>query len=148
MKKIIFLVLPVVAFSAYLTVGIDYDLTWFPYIGFGDLSDSDRFEMCFGFRNISDVWTVKIFGTYSKKIWDGFEGFVSLESFLTPGGNGELNSLEYSERSFVYVAAAGISYSFDLNFLGLNFSLGESLVLPLGASSNTILTPKLSFGVR
>ncbi len=148
MKTIFLLVFPIIAFSTYLTVGIDYDLSWFPYIGFGDQSGNDRFEMCFGFRNISDVWTVKIFGTYAKNFWKGFEGFVSVESFLTPGGNGELNSLEYSERSFVYIAAAGISYSFDLGFLGVNFSLGESFVLPLGASSDTIPALKLSFGIR
>ncbi len=148
MKVVLFLIVPIVAFSTYLTVGIDYDLSWFPYIGFGDLSDSGRFEMCFGARNIEDVWTVKIFGAYSRNIWNGFEGFVTLESFLTPGGNGKLDSLEYSERSFVYVVAAGISYSFDLRFFYLSTSVGESFVLPLGASSDVILTPKLSIGVR
>ena len=148
MKIIFFLLLPIVAFSTYLTVGIDYDLTWFPYIGFGDFSESDRFEMCFGFRNMSDVWTLKIFGTYARDLWNGLEGFVSLESFLTPGGEGSLNSLEYSERSFIYVASAGISYSFNVNFFKLGVSAGESFVLPLGASSDTIPTLKLSIGIR
>ena len=148
MKKILFLLFPVAALATYLTVGVDYDLTWFPYIGFGDISESDRFEICFGLRNMDDVWTFKIFGTYARNLWNGLEGFLSLESFLTPDGNGSMGSLEYSERSFVYVAAAGISYSFDLNFFKISVSAGESLILPLGASSDTIPAMKLSIGIR
>lgn len=148
MKIALFLIIPVAVFSTYLTVGIDYDLSWFPYIGFGDLTENDRFEMCFGARNIEDVWTIKIFGTYARNIWNGFEGFVSLESFLTPGGSGKLYSLEYSERSFVYAAAAGVAYSFDFSFMRLGMSLGGSFVLPLGASSDVIFAPKLSIGFR
>ncbi len=131
-----------------MTVGIDYDLSWFPFVGFGDSSGKDYFEMRFGFRNIDEVWTLKISGMYYKSIWKDLSGFFSVESFLTTGGENELFSLKVSERDFIYTLGLGISYEINFWNMGIGLSGGESFVLPFGASSDLILAPYLGLSLR
>lgn len=141
MKAFALILIPVIAISAYLSVGIEFstDLSefssgLFPFIGLGE----GDFEFRFGFRNFEPVWMVKLEGLYKKEI-----GWIFLSgSFSTTFPLGK------SDFQPIYKLTASAGKDFQLYVITASLQGGLSFAVTGADFNDSKILSYFSFSLK